>query len=77
MPGLDGRLSKLEAAIAGAKEPSSEGGKVALSTARWYADIYRKGQKSDVPGAYSDHPLFMVAQLSATGFSQERMQFDG
>ena len=58
------------------RNPSSDSGKVALSTARWYADIYRKGQKSDVPGAYSDHPLFMVAQLSATGFSQERMQFD-
>jgi poly(3-hydroxybutyrate) depolymerase len=76
VPDLDDRLTKLEATIAAIKEPSSEGGKVALSTARWYADIYRKGQKSDVPGAYSDHPLFMVAQLSATGFSQERMAFD-
>ena len=76
VPGLEDRLTKLEAAIAAAKEPASEGGKVALSTTRWYADIYRKGQRSDVPGAYSDHPLFMVAQLTATGFSQERMAFD-
>jgi poly(3-hydroxybutyrate) depolymerase len=76
VPGLDDRLAKIEAAVAAAKDPTTESAKVALSTVRWYADIYRRGQKSDVPGAYSDHPLFMVAQLTATGFAQERMQFD-
>jgi len=76
VPGLEDRLSKMESAIANVKEPAGDSGKLALSTVRWYDDVYRKGQKTDVPGAYSDHPLFMVAQLSATGFAQERLQFD-
>jgi predicted esterase len=76
IPDLDGRLTKLEAALAGMKEPTTESGKLALSTARWYDEIYRKGQQADVPGAYSAHPVFMIAQLQATGFSGERMEFD-
>ena len=76
IPGLGDRLTKMEAAIAKVAEPANESGKVALSTVRWYDDVYRKGQKADVPGAYSDHPLFMIAQLQTSGFAQERMQFD-
>src|SRR6185369_10576753 len=65
-----------DGALSGIKEPASESGKLALSSARWYDAVYRKAQKADVPGAYSDHPLFMIAQLQATGFSGERMDFD-
>jgi predicted esterase len=76
VPDLEARLDQLEAALAGLTEPASESGKLALSTVRWYLDIYRKGQHEDVPGAYSDHPLFMVASLSASGNARERMAFD-
>ncbi|HVR29124.1 MAG TPA: prolyl oligopeptidase family serine peptidase, partial [Thermoanaerobaculia bacterium] len=67
---------QLESAIAGISEPASADGKLALSTVRWYRDVYRKGQREDVPGAYSDHPLFMTAGLAASGFASERMEFD-
>jgi poly(3-hydroxybutyrate) depolymerase len=76
LPDLDGRLKKIESAIASIAEPASEAEKLALSTVRWYLDVYRKGQREDVPGAYSDHPLFMVAGLTASGFAVERMVFD-
>jgi predicted esterase len=73
---LDARLGKLEAAVASVAEPASEAGKLALSTVRWYVDLYRKGQREDVPGAYSGHPMFMVAGMTAAGFVGERLAFD-
>ena len=76
VPELEARLTKLEASLAGVAEPASEGAKLAHSTVRWYLDIYRRGQREDVPGPYNDHPLFMIAVLSTSGFAIERMAFD-
>jgi len=76
VPDLEARLLKLESALAAAAEPATEAAKLARSTVRWYFDTYRRGQREDVPGAYSDHPLFMTAGLSASGFASERMEFD-
>jgi predicted esterase len=76
VPDLETRLTKLETSIGSVAAPASESAKLALSTVRWYVDVYRQGQREDVPGAYSDHPLFMVAGLTATGFAGERMEFD-
>jgi len=49
--------------------------KLAIDTIGWYLEIYNRALHEDVPGAYSGHPICMVAPLARLGYTFERMDF--
>ena len=49
--------------------------KLAVDTIDWYLGIYNRALREDVPGAYSGHPICMVAPLAMLGYTFERMDF--
>lgn len=49
--------------------------KLATDTIDWYLEIYNRALREDVPGAYSGHPICMVAPLEILGYTFERIDF--
>lgn len=76
--GLRRRLQRLEEARNKLQEmdfDESRAHALAATTVEWHLATYRQGLEADVPGAYTDHPLFMTTVLSQGGLRVERLDF--
>ena len=48
---------------------------IATDTVAWHLGAYSRGLKEDVPGAYTNHPIFMTMAVAAAGMVIDRMDF--
>lgn len=79
LEGLGARLAELNDVLEALESKKSRVGgrsrELAMSTIQWHSNIYGRGIESDVPGAYTDHPIFMTSIMQEAGMSIERIKF--